>query len=75
MLILDEVNNALKLNLLSLESVLSFLSAASVKIPFLIFTGRDAPPELIEKADIVTEMKEVKHIYNEGVKAKKGLDF
>lgn len=75
MLILDEVHNALHLNLIHLADVVSFLGAAEEKVPFLILTGRDAPQELIDRADIVTEMKEVKHIYNEGVKAKRGLEF
>jgi cob(I)alamin adenosyltransferase len=75
MIILDEVHNALHLNLISLGSVLSFLDEAEETVPFLVFTGRDAPPELIERAEIVTEMKEVKHIYNEGVKGKKGLEY
>jgi cob(I)alamin adenosyltransferase len=41
----------------------------------VIITGRDVPPELIKMADIVTEMKEVKHIYKEGVVAVQGLDY
>jgi cob(I)alamin adenosyltransferase len=75
MIILDEVHNALHLNLISIADVLSFLDEAEAKVPFLVFTGRDAPQELIERAEIVTEMREVKHIYNEGVKGKKGLEY
>ena len=75
MIILDEVHNALHLNLIPLADVLSFLSAAEDKVPFIVFTGRDAPQELIERAEIVTEMKEVKHIYNEGIKGKRGLEY
>ncbi len=41
----------------------------------LILTGRDAPQELIEIADIVSEIKEVKHLYNEGKKARRGIEY
>ena len=75
MIILDEVHNAIALNLITLADVVSFLDYAEEKVPFLIFTGRDAPPELIERSDIATEMKELKHVYNEGVKGKKGLEY
>ena len=41
----------------------------------IVATGRDAPPELIEIADTVTEMRKVKHAYDRGIKARRGLDF
>ena len=75
MLILDEVNNALSLNLIKLEKVLEFCREANEKKIDVILTGRDAPQELIAAADIVSEVREVKHIYNEGQKARKGVEY
>src|SRR3989338_8544755 len=75
MLILDEINNALSLNLIKLEKVLVFCREANEKKIDVILTGRDAPKELIEIADIVSEVREVKHIYNEGQKARKGVEY
>lgn len=75
MLILDEVHNAITLQLLSVGEVIEFVDWAEPRLENLILTGRDAHESFIKKADIVTEMKEVKHIFNEGTKAKKGLDY
>jgi len=41
----------------------------------IVMTGRYAPPELFEVADLVTEMKEIKHYYNKGIEARKGIEF
>ncbi|MBI4134991.1 MAG: cob(I)yrinic acid a,c-diamide adenosyltransferase [Candidatus Sungbacteria bacterium] len=73
--ILDEVNNAVSLELISVGDVLSLLQPTTCKLHALVLTGRDAPLEFIERADIVTEMREVKHIFNEGVKAKRGIEY
>jgi cob(I)alamin adenosyltransferase len=73
-LILDELAIALNLGLLPLEEVLSFLATKDDAL-HIIVTGRDAPEELIERADIVTEMKEIKHIYREGIPATEGIDY
>lgn len=73
--ILDEINNAVALNLLSKESVLELADQSTSKLEHLILTGRDAPPEFIERADLVTEMKDVKHPYEKGVKARRGLEY
>ena len=75
MIILDEVNVALSLNLIKLEKVLEFCREANEKKIDVILTGRDAPQELIAAADIVSEVREVKHIYNEGQKARKGVEY
>ena len=75
MIILDEVNNALLLNLIKLEKVLDFVQQCREKKVDLILTGRDAPQELIEIAEVVSEVKEIKHIYNEGQKARKGIEY
>mgnify|MGYP003393367653 FL=1 len=75
LLILDEINNALQLGLLAKEDVLEFVEETKDKIEHLILTGRDALPELIEKADLVTEMRDVKHPYTKGIKGKRGLEY
>jgi len=75
MIILDEVNVALSLNLISLARVLEFCREADEKKIDVILTGRDAPKELIDTADVVSEVREVKHIYNEGQKARKGVEY
>lgn len=75
LLILDEINNALQLGLLLKEDVLEFIDEVKDKIEHLILTGRDAIPELIEKADLVTEMRDIKHPYTKGVKGKRGLEY
>ncbi|MBI3627722.1 MAG: cob(I)yrinic acid a,c-diamide adenosyltransferase [Candidatus Sungbacteria bacterium] len=74
MLILDEINNALALNLISLESVLRFIDAFP-KDKHLVLTGRDADKEVIRRADLITEMKEVKHPYQAGIKGKRGIEY
>ncbi|MDA8098868.1 MAG: cob(I)yrinic acid a,c-diamide adenosyltransferase [Nitrospiraceae bacterium] len=73
-LILDEINNAVSLGLLPLSSVLDLLKNKPSKI-HLILTGRDAHPDIVDAADLVTEMRDVKHPYNKGIPAQKGIDF
>ena len=74
MVILDEINNAVSLNLISKEKILELLHLTP-NTCHLILTGRDAPPEFIERADLVTEMRDVKHPFEQGVKAKRGLEY
>ena len=74
-LILDEVNNAVALNLISKENVLEFVDFSKGKIEHLILTGRDAPQEFIDRADLVTEMRDIKHPFHQGTKAKRGLEY
>jgi len=74
MLILDEVHNAIKLDLLEFQEVLSLVDELPEHMD-LILTGRDARQEFIDRADIVSEVKEIKHIYNQGTKGKKGLEW
>ncbi|MCL5411166.1 MAG: cob(I)yrinic acid a,c-diamide adenosyltransferase [Patescibacteria group bacterium] len=74
LLILDEINVALKFELLKLETVLEFLDRVP-KGTHVLFTGRGAHSEIINRADLVTEMKEIKHPYQKGLKAQKGLDY
>ena len=72
--ILDEINNALHFGLLPVQEVVAFLKEKPQRL-HLVLTGRGAPPELIEAADLVTEMRMVKHPYDKGVPAQKGVDF
>jgi cob(I)alamin adenosyltransferase len=73
-IILDEINYAVKLNLVSLQDVLDIVKVRPKKTS-LILTGNYAPEEIIDVADLVTEMKEIKHPYRFGIKAKKGIDY
>ena len=75
LVLLDEINVALKLGYLSVENVLAGL-AEKPEDTHVILTGRGAPPALIEKADLVTEMKLIKHPFREqGVKAQPGIEY
>jgi cob(I)alamin adenosyltransferase len=73
-MILDEINNALKLKLVDLEQVLEILRT---KPPFmhLVLTGRDAHPEVIELADTVSEVREIKHAFRQEIEPQPGIDY
>lgn len=73
-LILDEINYAVKLNLLSEQDILDLIASRPQKTS-LVLTGNYAPDKVIQAADLVTEMREIKHPYQSGIKAKKGIDF
>jgi len=72
--ILDEVNVALHFGLIRLEDVLDLVEHKPEHVE-LVLTGRRAPEELIEVADLVTEMREVKHPYRRGVPPRPGIEF
>lgn len=74
LVILDELNVAFKLELVTKAQIDSLLAAAGDK-QHLVITGRDCPDWLIDKADLVTEMKEVKHPFRKGIKAARGIDW
>lgn len=74
MIILDEINVAVDYNLISLEDILKLLEEKPEKLE-LILTGRYAHPEIVRNADLVTEMLEIKHPYQQGIAARKGIDF
>lgn len=74
MLILDEVSNAVHLELIVLSDVLTFIDDLPEGMD-LILTGRDARPELTERADIVSEVHDVKHPYHEGEDGQKGIEW
>jgi cob(I)alamin adenosyltransferase len=71
--VLDEVNVAIWFGLLQVEDVLAFLDQKPERVE-VILTGRRAPQELIDRADLVTEMREVKHYYALGVMAREGIE-
>ncbi|MDH5815395.1 MAG: cob(I)yrinic acid a,c-diamide adenosyltransferase [Candidatus Nezhaarchaeota archaeon] len=73
-LVLDEINLAAAIGLVKVEEVLKLLE----KVPeetVVVLTGRRAPKEFIEIADLVTELKEIKHPYRFGVEARKGIEY
>jgi len=74
LVVLYEINIAMRYEYLSVEQVIAGLEARD-KRTGVILTGRDAKPELCEYADLVTEMTEVKHPFKAGIKAQKGVDF
>jgi cob(I)alamin adenosyltransferase len=74
MIILDEINVALDYNLIDLLDVLNMIENKPDKLE-LVLTGRYANPEIVKYADYVTEMLEIKHPYQKGVEARKGVDF
>jgi len=73
-LILDEVMAAMGQGCLSLKEVLLLLEMRPEKME-LVMTGRGAPKELTERADLVTEMKKIKHYYDEGLPARRGIEY
>ena len=73
-IILDEINYAINLGLVKLKDVLDLIKNKPEKLN-LVLTGNHAKKEIIEIADLVTEMREIKHPFKSGVKAKKGIDF
>ena len=72
--ILDEINYAIQLELLKLDDVIDMIKSKPAELD-LVLTGSHATKEVIELADLVTEMKEIKHPFKSGIKAKKGIDF
>jgi cob(I)alamin adenosyltransferase len=73
-LILDEINNAFRFGLLAPAEVIEALRAKPVELT-VVLTGRGAPPEICDVADLVTEMTSVKHPYQQGIPAQYGIDF
>lgn len=74
LVVLDELNIALKYGYLDLDPVLADVESRPM-LQHVVVTGRGAPPKLIEAADTVTEMSLVKHAFKAGVKAQKGVEF
>ncbi|MBI3637033.1 MAG: cob(I)yrinic acid a,c-diamide adenosyltransferase [Candidatus Rokubacteria bacterium] len=73
-LILDEINNAFRFGLLDPSPVVEALRARPEALT-VVLTGRGAPPAIVDEADLVTEMRMVKHPYQQGRQAQYGIDF
>lgn len=73
-IILDEANVAIYLEVMDKDELIDVIKSKPKSVEIIV-TGRYAPMELIEFADLVTEMKEIKHYYNQGVIARKGIEM
>lgn len=74
LIILDEINIALFFKLIQLEQIIELIQQKPAKLE-LVLTGRKAPAKLIQMADLVTEMKKIKHPFDKGLKARKGIEY
>ncbi|QQA43162.1 cob(I)yrinic acid a,c-diamide adenosyltransferase [Pelagovum pacificum] len=75
MVLLDEINIALRYDYIPIDEVVEFLATEKPHMTHVVLTGRNAHDDLIEIADLVTEMELVKHPFRSGVKAQKGVEF
>ncbi|MCC0071013.1 MAG: cob(I)yrinic acid a,c-diamide adenosyltransferase [Rhodobacteraceae bacterium] len=75
MVLLDEINIALRYDYLPVDEVVAFLKEEKPAMTHVVLTGRNAKEELIEIADLVTEMTLVKHPFRSGIKGQKGVEF
>ena len=73
--LLDEINIALRYDYLDIHEVVDFLLHQKPAMTHVCLTGRNAKPELIEAADLVTEMTLIKHPFRDGIKAQQGVEF
>lgn len=74
-ILLDEINIALRYDYLDIDEVVDFLLHEKPLMTHVVLTGRNAKDELIEAADLVTEMSLIKHPFRDGIKAQKGIEF
>ncbi len=74
MVILDEINYVIDFDLLPVDEMLTLLDKKPERLHILL-TGRNAHKKIIERADLVTEMVEIKHQYSKGIKAQKGIEY
>jgi cob(I)alamin adenosyltransferase len=75
MIVLDEINIALRYDYLDITEVVEFLTTSKPPLTHVVLTGRNAKQELIDVADLVTEMTLVKHPFRSGIKAQPGVEF
>lgn len=75
MVLLDEINIAIRYDYIDINDVVDFLKTEKPHMTHVVLTGRNAREELIEIADLVTEMELVKHPFRSGIKAQKGVEF
>jgi len=74
MIVLDEIDVALDYGLLALDDVLALLADKPLQVE-LVLTGRNAHPQVVEQADLVTEMRKIKHPYDQGTSGRQGIEF
>lgn len=74
LVVLDEANSAVKAGLFTVDELLNAINGRRPHTEIIV-TGRDAAPKLIDEADLVTEMREVKHYWKQGVTARKGIEL
>lgn len=74
LIILDEINYAVKFDLITVDDIMELLSKRPPDL-HVVLTGREAREEIIDMADLVTEMTLIKHPYQKGIKAQKGIEF
>lgn len=74
LVVLDEILGSIKANLVTLDDVMTLVRSKPPRL-HLVLTGRDAPQELIDAADLVTEMRKIKHPLDQGIKAQRGIEF
>jgi cob(I)alamin adenosyltransferase len=75
MVLLDEINIALRYDYLDLNEVIEFLKTEKPDMTHVVLTGRNAKEELFEIADLVTEMELIKHPFRSGIKGQAGVEF
>ncbi|WP_100182801.1 cob(I)yrinic acid a,c-diamide adenosyltransferase [Candidatus Nitrosotenuis aquarius] len=73
-IILDEINYAVNLELVDVDNVLDLIRIKPQKVT-LVLTGNHVKQQIVDAADLVTEMREIKHPFQKGIRAKKGIDF
>jgi cob(I)alamin adenosyltransferase len=74
LVVLDEIINALHCNLITFDELLDLLARRQSHVE-LVLTGRDAPESLYEHCDLITECREIRHYYHDGVQARQGIEF
>jgi cob(I)alamin adenosyltransferase len=74
LVVLDEINNAVKHQLVDLDQVLALLDLRPERV-HLVLTGRNAPAEVVERADTVSEVNEIKHAYRKKIEPQPGIDY
>lgn len=74
LVVIDEFNGLMPAGIITVGEALDFIAKKGASVE-LVLTGRGAPQELIERADLVTEMREVKHPYNKNTNARAGIEF
>jgi cob(I)alamin adenosyltransferase len=75
LVLLDEINIALRYDYIDINDVVAFLQSEKPEMTHVVLTGRNAKNELIEIADLVTEMELIKHPFRSGIKGQKGIEF